>query len=265
MRPLNLLAALLLVIITSVRPGGSSLAATDLWWLSLGVVLIGAGGYAHNDYCDIRIDRRNRPRRPLVCGVVQPHQALSLFVCTTVVGLGFMLLVHPVLFFFGVMAATSLVVYSKWLKNKSGLAGNLYIAIMVPAPALFVGYIRCSLQHVWPIFTLLFALTLFREMLKDVEDASGDLLGGRSTLATVGAWRLIRVIAMVCVGGAAMITIMYCLSHQKTGSELGLVMLPLGALIGATIGWMIGRITSTALKHLLKAVMFIFIVAFYLV
>ena len=65
---------------------------TDLipWWvwllLTIGTVLIAAGGYVVNDYFDVKIDRINRPDRLVVTRTVSKDAAMRLFYVLT--GLG---------------------------------------------------------------------------------------------------------------------------------------------------------------------------------
>ena len=45
-----------------------------------------AGGVALNDYCDLEVDRAERPKRPLPAGQVPPKAAVTLAVALLAVG-----------------------------------------------------------------------------------------------------------------------------------------------------------------------------------
>jgi len=65
---------------------GTSIKLQDLFCLMLASACIYGGGCALNDLCDLEIDRRERPSRPLPSGAVSPRAALLLSVA--LLGLG---------------------------------------------------------------------------------------------------------------------------------------------------------------------------------
>ena len=171
------------------------------WWvltlLILSTVLIAAGGYVINDYFDVKIDRINRPEDLVVTRHITRDGAMRLFQILTAVGvaaglavawwakswtLAMIYIVIPGLLWF----------YSASYKRQL-LIGNIVVSFVSALVPLLVAianadYLRHlygdALQYtpitgqlyVWISGFALFAflMTLAREMVKDIEDITGD-------------------------------------------------------------------------------------------
>ncbi|MDO9154048.1 MAG: geranylgeranylglycerol-phosphate geranylgeranyltransferase [Paludibacter sp.] len=165
--------------------------------LIIATVLIAAGGYALNDYFDVKIDAINKPEKQVV-GTFIPrktamlmHQLLSglgiilgllLAYVARSFTLGFIFIVVPGLLWF----------YSASYKRQF-LTGNLTIAFVSAITVLVVGVMELAFLRkefgtlifetlipkeiyawigVFSIFS--FLCTLIREIIKDMEDEKGD-------------------------------------------------------------------------------------------
>lgn len=171
------------------------------WWLllllTLGVVLIAAGGYVINDYFDVKIDRINRPDRLIITNTVDKDRAMRLFQILTVAGLlcglwaayqvrslslAIVFLLVPGLLWF----------YSASYKRMF-LVGNLIIALAAGLTPLTialanVAWLTRHYAMVMPYMPLshdlycwlggfsafAFLCTLIREITKDLQDQEGD-------------------------------------------------------------------------------------------
>ncbi len=184
----------------------------DFVLLVVWTVLITAGGYIVNDIEDVEIDRLNKAPEKQIVGKVFSRQAawqiyglvvtsgfgISLYL-TVFSGHGEFLLIYPVLVWL-------LWAYSKWLK-KSVLWGNLLISFLCTLAAWVVLYAQI-LYSGWPqnpqtVLTFagygLFAFfsTLFREIIKDIEDQQGDAALGCRTLAVVYGQETAKRVAFI--------------------------------------------------------------------
>jgi geranylgeranylglycerol-phosphate geranylgeranyltransferase len=145
-------------------------------------MLIAAGGNAHNDYYDQAIDAINRPERPIPSGSVTSAAARAFSLILYVLGSIISWILGPAL---GVVA--TLVALLLWLyaaKGKGmGLAGNLLIAVICGLAFIYGGLaVRNPVLAVFPaVFAML--MHLAREIVKDVQDVSGDRIAGARTLA----------------------------------------------------------------------------------
>ena len=165
--------------------------------LVLAVVFIAAGGYAINDYFDVRIDAINRPDKLLVTRTLTKQQAMLTHQILTVIGvlcglavsykvrswsLALIILFVPGMLWF----------YSSSYKRQFFL-GNLIVSLVVALAPLSVAIADNAYlahlygdilqytpltRHIWQwigfISLFAFLLTLCREIVKDLQDQEGD-------------------------------------------------------------------------------------------
>ena len=195
----------------------------------LSVVLLAAGGNVINDYFDFELDKEFKPERPLATGAISLNSALYLHMALVFssIGLGFYLgwinsNTHIVYVY--VISAILLYLYSSFLK-KIPLAGNVVIAglsafvfmLLVIFEVNFLNAIHAN--HLFETTPYAFAIimmqmkfyagfafltSLARELVKDIEDHTGDEAYRINTFAvqygdTATKW-LVAVILMVLIG-----------------------------------------------------------------
>jgi len=136
-----------------------------------------AGGNVLNDLGDRDSDRVNHPDRPLVTGQITVPTARALAIGLLVLSA---VLVVPVVWFaplMGVILLTALAALLAYeLRFKSaGLVGNLLVAFLTAEVFLYGGAAVGQLAPVVPFALMAFGATLSRELIKDMEDASGDV------------------------------------------------------------------------------------------
>lgn len=172
---------------------------------ALTTVLIAAGGYLINDLEDQAIDARNKPDTYIVGRLVSAPTVWRVYLVLFVVGAALSIYLafyvqNPPLALIFPAAYGLLFWYSRRLK-KLPFWGNLTVAIycaVVPGIILFAE--RISFAHLYEAdqvtadrVTLLFAAylsfaflaTLWRELIKDLEDVEGDRLEGCRTLPII--------------------------------------------------------------------------------
>jgi geranylgeranylglycerol-phosphate geranylgeranyltransferase len=173
----------------------------ELMFAALSGLALGAVGNTWNDIRDVAADRVNRPgTRPLAAGRVSRGTADLLLFAGTLLGLAFAGLVGG----WQVLAALSawlvMVMYSPLLKPRP-LLGNLAVALVAGSPP-FYGALAVGRPAAGLVPWILAAwLHLVREIVKDVEDETGDRAIGRRTLPiAVG-----RRPAMLVAAGVALL------------------------------------------------------------
>ena len=148
---------------------------------ALSAVWINSAGNAFNDLLDIDIDRINRPERPLPAGRITLRTAALFTAFCTLIGIGLSVTVSAQHTLWATSISALLALYSLFLKT-SVLWGNGLVG-RISAAAFLYGALACgSVGRAWipAVFALLFHLG--REIVKDVEDRSGDSLRGDGTL-----------------------------------------------------------------------------------
>ena len=169
--------------------------------LVLSTVLIAAGGYIINDLEDYEIDLLNKREKVIINQFISVDNAWKMYWGVSIFGflisfyLAFYVSNLPLIFIYPI-AIFLLYFYSKTLK-KSVLWGNMIVSIFCAFVAGIV--IFAERENVWEmnelgaevsnifIFYLLFAFfsTMFREIIKDIEDEDGDRKNGCQTLPIV--------------------------------------------------------------------------------
>ncbi len=199
--------------------------------LVLSTVLIAAGGYAINDYFDVRIDRLNKPDEMVIDKSVERREAMLLHAILTGAGLflGIVVAYKAGMLYLAVihvLCAILLWYYSlSW--KRIFLIGNLVVALLtalvpitsgafdlLPMVAAYDAEIRQLDLTLAPFIywvagysSFAFLLTWLRETVKDMEDIEGDRACGSHSLAVVlgdakSRWvtTLLALVALLMLG-----------------------------------------------------------------
>ncbi|MDI6740425.1 MAG: UbiA family prenyltransferase [Candidatus Edwardsbacteria bacterium] len=177
---------------------------------------------------------------------------------TSLIGLICLARIGCVTLSLGLFTTTFLFLYSWWLKDCFGLLANIALSAclaLLPVGAAFHGQTKPQIGF---IFGTVFGLMLCREVVKDIQDRSGDASTGRRTLAT--AKHELLAVVMVVVGAIIAIS---CSLPFASELPLGVIVLVLDLIVGGTVlSWLSRRLTLAGLKHFLKVTMFGFAVVF---
>ncbi|ABL65712.1 UbiA family prenyltransferase [Chlorobium phaeobacteroides] len=148
--------------------------------------LISASALILNDCFDVETDRINAPERPLPAGLVTKFEAmmLSFFVallgCCSALMLGFeAFTICCIVWFAGFLY--------NWRLKKYGLAGNLFVAVLVGMTFIFGGVAAGNLSEplVWFMGAMVFGVDLGEEIAADALDVEGDRKTGSRSLAVL--------------------------------------------------------------------------------
>ncbi len=206
-----------LVLVPSFQ-AANKVPALDLFHFSLLVfstVLIAAGGYVINDIIDYEIDAINKPERLIINRKISMRAAHIYY--WLLVALGFFISLYLAIYIDNLpllslypMAVGLLFCYSKYFKQRV-LIGNVVVSIFCAFVAGIVWFAeRNTYATLWETtpeiasylqfilgFYLLFAFlsTMFREIVKDMEDIEGDRLYQCRTLPIVYGFRSSKIIA----------------------------------------------------------------------
>jgi geranylgeranylglycerol-phosphate geranylgeranyltransferase len=194
-------------VVGALVAGGPSIVTTESTGLlvlvaALSTSCVTAAGNVLNDLGDRSSDRRNHPDRPLVTGAITPRSAQALTVGLFLAGV---LLVAPWLIYRPALgpillaAIVALLAYEWWFKAE-GLPGNLLVAGLTAGVFLYGGAAAGTLLPVLPFAIMATLATLSREVIKDMEDAGGDL--DRRTFPKTHGMGASSLVARVAVGAA---------------------------------------------------------------
>jgi len=181
MRPVNVAIVFGTIVLAGIlaKPEGWD----TLWVIVAGIsgALIAAGGNAINDYFDVKVDKLNRPDRPVPLGTVTLDEAKSIWMYTSGAGLGLSAFLGVWNILIAAVWVGGLYVYSQRLKG-TVLVGNATVALMTGLAFPFGAFVagRPALGLYPGLFA--FLANLAREILKDVEDVDGDATANIETL-----------------------------------------------------------------------------------
>lgn len=216
--------------------------------LVLSTVLIAAGGYIINDLEDYEIDLLNKPEKAIVNQLISEKNAWKLYWGISLFGflislyLAFYVKNLPLIFIYPI-AIFLLFVYSKSLK-KSVLWGNLIVSIFCAFVAGIV--IFAERENVWLLnydnlivgnkvvelfgFYLLFAFfsTMFREIIKDIEDEEGDRKNDCQTLPIVFGKTTAKWIAILFGNVLLLILGYWIFLNKENGFDFGFIYILIG-------------------------------------
>jgi 4-hydroxybenzoate polyprenyltransferase len=165
--------------------------------LIIATVFIAAGGYVLNDYFDQKIDAINKPDQVIVGKAISRRQAMLLHQLLTaagvVSGLWLSVVIHSTTMAFIMVVVPGLLWFYSASYKRQLIIGNVVVAFVASLSVLLVGYTEVALlqQHYselvyntalpreiygWTCGFALFAflLTWIREIIKDMQDETGD-------------------------------------------------------------------------------------------
>lgn len=239
------------------------------WQFALIVMITmcaGAAGYVVNDIYDVDIDAHNKPGKNVI-GRITKRRGWMIYIALALSGLvltyflGNPYRMPGIIFYSG--ATIILWTYSSYFKRQP-LVGNIIVSIF-SALVVYVVWLGQSIniptgidvtfpQHIIIMFTgFAFATTLLREIVKDVEDLSGDKFYGARTLPAVTG---VKTSKFVCIAISVVLSsgIFYWLELISPNiSQLAFwymilaVILPMIALI-----WFIGKAEGAKAWHFIS-------------
>jgi len=203
-RPHNCLIAL-----TSVLAGAfiaSGLIVRDAVLSSVMAFFICAGAYVLNDLYDVMSDAVNKPGRPLAAGRLGRESAGALMISLWAVGLGFAILAGREVVIFSVGWMLALWLYS-WKLKTLGIVGHIAVSA-VASSGFLLGAIAGGDAGAGLIpFSIALLFHLAREIAKGASDVRGDRAVGAATLAVrLGVDRSLKV-ALWCIGGVMVLSL----------------------------------------------------------
>lgn len=222
-------------ILSPNTPLSEVLLSGNLWWLILATALSIAGGYIINNFYDQEKDLINRPRRSKLDQLVRQQTKLSGYFILNFASVlaASAVSFQAALFFSGFIFL--MWYYSHRLK-KIIFIGNLTSAILSVMPLfILVVYFKSfsSIIVVHACFLLL--LLASRELLKDLENLTGDLVQGYKTIPVVYGVRSAKIIGILLIAltflPSLVLILYYDIHAMRYYFYMTMAILPYGALL----------------------------------
>jgi geranylgeranylglycerol-phosphate geranylgeranyltransferase len=201
-----------------LRPGNAiiaGLAAILGYFIAAGIVvpgtlilfaivfLITSGGNTINDFFDARIDRINRPDRPIPRGEVSPRQAWDMAFSLFAAGIFLSIFTNFLCMAIAVLNSLLLTLYAYRLK-RTVFIGNAAVSYLSGSIFLFGGaYLGIEgAIRVAPVAVITFFAMISRELLKAAEDIEGDAAAGAITVPVRFGIRNTEFLSIIAAGCA---------------------------------------------------------------
>jgi geranylgeranylglycerol-phosphate geranylgeranyltransferase len=175
--------------------GGVSYLASFRVILSAIVIALGvAFAFIVNDYCDVNVDKLNKPNHPIPSGRVSKNAAYRLSILIALLALIVSLLLGPLLLFITMLLLIVSASYSIFLK-KTPMFGNITIAFLNATIVLIGGMVARGITRPVCIVSVLgFLYTCAQEVLYTVRDLDADkAMGLRTTAVYFGKETTIKI------------------------------------------------------------------------
>ncbi len=207
-----------------------------IWLLSFSTVCIAAAGYIINDYFDVKIDLVNKPERVVIGRYLKRRVAIGTHQILNVLGCLIGLYLSKWVFVLDVVSVSLLWFYSARLKREP-FVGNVVIALLTAFSLLVLAVYYRQNAHIILIYALFsFAISLVREIIKDMQDVRGDARFGCRTLPIVWGLRRTKYLLYVLIG--SFIMTLFLIADELGNQNLSFIFL----LLLAPITWLTYRL-----------------------
>lgn len=207
MRPNNALMAAIAVILMAIV---GHFYALPIILGFFAVFLATGAGNVINDVFDYKIDKINKPLRPIPSGRIGLKQAknysLALFGIAIILGFIISYLIANIWPAIVVVACSLLMYYYASTLKSLALVGNISVAVLTGLCFIFGGVIIGFNNEDYNLIIVSFYLAIFaifmtlaREIIKDMEDIEGDKLEGARTFPIIYGKKISSLIAIVLI------------------------------------------------------------------
>ncbi|HEU4437433.1 MAG TPA: geranylgeranylglycerol-phosphate geranylgeranyltransferase [candidate division Zixibacteria bacterium] len=157
----------------------------------LSAFLIATGAYALNDFFDWKIDKVNKPTRPLPAGELSGPAAIFFGFLCVLTGVVISFFINPKSFFAAFISGLLVVQYAMIFKRVA-VIGHFVTAFLSAFGFLFGAWVSEYAEIRLPFYAFVFGFLfhLGREFLKAAEDREADLQQGAKTFAVLTSAKL---------------------------------------------------------------------------
>ncbi len=197
-----------LALLTSFAIAKGSLGLLIIPVTFFSMAFVTSAGFALNDYFDKESDAIIKPRRPIPSGALSLKQVIIISLVLFAIGLILSALINQLSFLILLVDSILLVLYSAFVKRKSGFAANILVGVLTGTAFLYGEAVTLG-TGVWNPATLTFASwslypiafgTIGGNVLRDILSLEGDSKIGYPTLPQkIGSLNSAKVAAVFFV------------------------------------------------------------------
>jgi geranylgeranylglycerol-phosphate geranylgeranyltransferase len=147
---------------------------------------ITSAGFSVNDYFDRESDAVIKPKRPIPAGSLSLKQVVAASIFLFALGLGLAALINPLSFGILLIDSILLLLYSAFVKRKSGFAANVLVGLLVGTAFIYGGAavfqaVPVAISVSLTLYPICFG-TIGGNVLRDILSLEGDSKIGYPTL-----------------------------------------------------------------------------------
>jgi len=177
--------------------------------------MITSAGFAVNDYFDRESDALIKPKRPIPAGSLSLKQVVAAAIVLFALGLSFAALVNPLCFVILMVDSVVLLLYSAFVKRKSGFAANVVVGLLVGTAFI---YGEAAVANTVSLISLsLYPIacgTIGGNVLRDILSFDGDSKVGYPTLPQkIGNAQSVKIAACFFVTTGVLSSLPYILGE----------------------------------------------------
>ena len=207
------------------------------------MAFITSAGFALNDYFDKESDAVIKPKRPIPSGALSLKQVVAISVLLFALGLSVSALINQLSILILLVDSVLLVIYSAFIKRKSGFAANILVGILTGTAFLYGEAVTLGPNVLSPLSLSLASLSLYPiacgtiggNVLRDILSLEGDSKIGYPTLPQkIGNANAAKVAAVFFIATGVLAPLPYFLGNF-TVFYLPLILMWSAILIYASI------------------------------
>jgi geranylgeranylglycerol-phosphate geranylgeranyltransferase len=197
------------------------------------MAFITSAGFSLNDYFDRESDAVIKPKRPIPSGALSLKQVVAIAVLLFVVGLSIAAWINQLSLIILLVDSILLVVYSAFIKRKSGFTANVLVGILTGTAFLYGQAVTLGPDVISPTSLTLASLSLYPiacgtiggNILRDILSLEGDSKVGYPTLPQkIGNPNAVKTAAVFFIATGVLAPLPYLL-NQFTVYYLPLIMI----------------------------------------
>lgn len=200
---------LALLTLAALKKGNLEVSASVLTFFSM--ASLSSAGFSINDFFDKESDSVIKPNRPIPSGEISQKFAVGISVFLFLLGLFFSFLINLHSLLIILVDAVLLVLYSAYIKRKSGFAANILVGVLIGTAFLYgetvgFGKITVASLTLYPICLG----SIGGNILRDILSLDGDSKVGYPTLPQkIGFGKSVKVAAFFFIACALLTPLPY--------------------------------------------------------
>jgi geranylgeranylglycerol-phosphate geranylgeranyltransferase len=187
-----------LALITAFAISNEAISIQSILMIFFSMAFITSAGFSINDYFDRESDALIKPKRPIPSGLFSLKQVIIISGLLFAIGLVLAFLINWLSFLILLVDSIMLIIYSAYVKRKSGFAANILVGLLVGTA--FIYGEATIFQNISLISISLYPIcfgTISGNILRDVLSLEGDTKVGYPTLPQkIGIKNSVRIAAL---------------------------------------------------------------------